>query len=64
MKEKFKCDCCNDFKEVRDQYINKELIDDDKFWEKEMAWLFYKSGIIDLREEKQMSIWLNNRGII
>ena len=63
MREKFKCNCCFDFRDDTEQYIDMDLVDDEKFWETEMAWLFYESGIVDMREEKQLSVWFNNRGI-
>ncbi len=46
------CSCCLMYKDDEFYIRNKELIDDDEFWEKEEAWFFYESGVQDMREIK------------
>jgi hypothetical protein len=48
--------CHHDLDSI-ESFENRELIDDDEFWDRERAWLFYESGVQDIRENKSL-IWV------
>lgn len=49
------CPCCHH--DDGDYLENLELINDEEFWDRERAWLFYESGVQDIREIKSL-IWM------
>jgi hypothetical protein len=51
------CPCCHHDLDSEENFKNLELINDEEFWETERAWLFYESGVQDMREIKSL-IWM------